>query len=729
MKRWIAAGLVAGAAATTTADEGMWRPGQLGRLTAALDELGLEIETARLGDLTGHPMNAVISLGGCTASFVSPQGLVVTNHHCAYSAIQYNSSEERNLLETGFLAADRGAELPAGPGSRIWVTVAVDDVTERVLAGVEPGMEGGERYAAIEAAEKEIVAECEEDEGHRCTVRAYHGGLEYERIKQLEILDVRLVYAPVESIGKYGGDVDNWMWPRHTGDFSFYRAYVGPDGKPAEHAEENVPFSPPHYLEVSGEGVGPGDLVLVAGYPGSTGRYRLAAEAEQTFGWSYPTRIELFQEWLDLIEAKTAERPDAALKYASLIAGVNNAAKNYRGMLDSFAKGDLLERKQNLEAELESWMSERREGTASVLDELRQLIAEDDATRERDLYYGFLAGRSVPLQTARTLYRLAREGEKPDPEREPGYQDRDRDRIEARLRRLDRTYDPQVDRASWERFLLHYADLPEDQRVAAFDRWLGLGASADREALAAKLDAMYSATELGDLERRLAWMEATPSDFHASDDPFIEMAVALFDSDLELEVAEKDLRGRLDEVRPRYMAALIDFLESEGRPVYPDANGTLRVTYGTVTGYSPRDGVSYQPFTTLRGILQKNTGESPFDAPQRELAAIHAERYGAYGVEVLDSVPVNFLSTVDTTGGNSGSATLNGRGELVGLLFDGNWESIIADWDFNPEITRSIHVDMRYVLWVMDEIDGAGHLLRELGVEPRSSVSDAASSR
>jgi len=239
------------AGTVTLADEGMWPPSQLPELRDELKSLGLRIDPARLSDLTEHPMNAVISLGGCTASFVSPEALVITNHHCAYGSIQYNSTQERNLLEEGFLARNRSEELPARPGTRVLVTVEVKDVTDRILGGLKRGMSGRERYQAIEDREKELIAECEKDEGHRCNVYGFHGGLQYNLIKQLEILDVRLVYAPASAIGNYGGDIDNWMWPRHVGDFSFYRAYVGRDGKPAEHSEENVPFRPKHYLKVA----------------------------------------------------------------------------------------------------------------------------------------------------------------------------------------------------------------------------------------------------------------------------------------------------------------------------------------------------------------------------------------------------------------------------------------------------------------------------------------------
>ena len=703
------------------AEEGMWRPGQLPALADQLRALDSEVDAAALSDLTGHPMNAVIWLGGCTASFVSSQGLVITNHHCAYGSIQHNSSEERNLLEDGFLAAGRARELPAAPGSRVLVTVAVEDVTRSVLAAVPDGAGPRERYQAIEDRQKALVAECERDPGHRCRVAAYSGGLEYELIKQLEIRDVRLVYAPALAIGKYGGDIDNWMWPRHTGDYAFYRAYVGPDGKPADHAEVNVPYRPRHHLKVSTRGVDTGDLVLVAGYPGSTDRYRLASEVEGVIRWDYPRRIKAFQQWHDIIERAVAGREEKALKYASLQASLNNVIKNYRGMLEGFAKSDILERKRALERDLQAWIEagpSSRYGLKSAAADLGILVAESQSGREAALYYDFLGGRSSLLRAARRLYRLSRERQKPDGQREPGYQERDMVRIGERLKRIDRTFDPEVDRACWRQFVLNYAKLPAEQHVQAFDDWFGVRPSGLQEAeLDRRLDEMYGQTRLGDLETRISWMKAAPRDFEASRDPFIRMAVSLYDSDMEREERDKELQGRFDQARPRFMEALIAYNQSRGKSVYPDANSTLRVTYGTVKGYSAKDGLRYLPFTTLRGILEKDTGQEPFNAPLGQLKLIRGREFGSYYVNALDSVPVNFLSTLDATGGNSGSPTLNGRGELVGLLFDGNWESIVADWDFIPAITRSIHVDIRYALWIMQHLDGAHHLLSEMGVK------------
>ena len=701
----------------------MWRPRQLPALRDDFRDLGSEIDPERFANLLDHPMDAMIRIPGCTASFVSPNGLIVTNHHCVSSTLQHLSDEAHNYVRDGFLAPTRADELPARPGTYAWVAEEFRDVTSEVLASIPEGARGRSRFQAIEKKEKELIAGCEADPGRRCSVVAYHGGLEYELIKQMEIRDVRLVYAPPRSVGDYGGDIDNWMWPRHTGDFSFYRAYVGTDGKPADHSEKNLPFRPKHWLRVTAEGVKEGSLVIVAGYPGSTSRYRLAEEVEDQFAWDYPTRKRLYDEWIAVIEKATSGDEAAAIKYSSTLGSLNNAAKNYGGMLDGYSKGRVLERKRAFESELEAWIDaepERARRYRPAIRELRELVASNRAFRERELYFDNLAHRAELLRAASQLYRLAIEREKPDTDRKPQYQERNWKRIGQGLERAQRAYDPRVDRAFYRRFVLHYAEsVPPAHRSPAFDEWFGIdGARVDEVRLDSRLDEMYAKTKLGDKETLLGWLQRDRAAFEASEDPFVKLAVQLMPHDLTIEESDEELEGLLDEARPKYMEAVIAFHVSRGRTVYPDANGTLRVTYGTVRGYTPRDAVAYTPFTSLNGLLEKETGEAPFNSPKELLAMAEKRSFGAYGDPALGSVPVDFLSTVDSTGGNSGSATLNAKGELVGLLFDGVWEGIIAGWDFNLELNRAIHVDARYVLWVLENLAEAQSLLQELDARP-----------
>ncbi|WP_084418001.1 S46 family peptidase [Henriciella litoralis] len=712
----LAAALAIGAP-NASAKEGMWTPDQLPAIAGDLKATGLELPAEALSDLTGFPMGAVISLGGCTASFVSPEGLVVTNHHCARGSIQYNSTAEQNFLADGFLAETLEDERAAAPGTRVYVTVNVEDVTDRVRGDITDDMSGEAIFAAVDNAEKAIVSECETQEGHRCQVASFYGGLQYKLIDRLEIRDVRLVYGPADSIGKYGGDIDNWMWPRHTGDWSFYRAYVGPDGQPADYAEENVPFKPEHILKVSAGGLEDGDFVMAAGYPGSTSRYARLAEVEQTFDWQYPMFEALLKDWIATIEDAAPEGSDARIKYEARLAGLNNYMKNLGGQIEGARRVDLVGRRAAREAALNDWIAGQDGDTdyAATLEKLDALSEEMAETARSEWAYNN-ANRSQLLSAAKRLYRLSKERQKPDAERESGFQERDMTFFRQGLEALDRRFDPAVEKAEWMLFLKDYMTSEESVRVAAFDEALGLPETWDADAVSAILDDYYAETTLDETETRLALMDKDPAWFEASEDPFIELAVALYDTDMAEEQLAKDQAGRMALLRPDYMQAIIDWQASEGFAAYPDANSTLRVTYGTVQGGSPKDGLIYTPFTSLEGILEKDTGEDPFNAPQAELDVIEAGDYGPYELESLGSVPVNFLSDLDSTGGNSGSPTMNAKGELVGLLFDGTIESVNSDWDFDPRTTRTIHVDSRYMLWVMDKVDGAQRLLDEMDI-------------
>ena len=717
MKKTLVALLVL-SATQVSADEGMWQPHQLPELEAVLKAKGLQIDVKSIAQLTSFPMNAVISLGGCTASFVSKQGLAVTNHHCAYGSIAHNSTAENNLLEKGFLASTMAGELPAAPGSKIYVTEAVDNVTQQIRQELTPQLQGKERFDKIDQLRKELVASCEATAGYRCDVYSFHGGLEYYLIRQLEIRDVRLVYAPANGVGKFGGDIDNWMWPRHTGDYSFYRAYVGKDGKPADFSADNVPFTPPSFLKVSAKGVQEGDLVMVVGYPGRTNRYNTAEEVRNQFSAVLPQSKAYREELIALIHQHAPAGSDARVKYEATLAGLANYAKNFDGMLQTYQKGQVQAQKDQFYAELNAWVDAepaRKAKFRPALLDLQKLLEQGQQQQQRDLVLNYF-GYAKLFSSASQLYRLAVETQKPDESREAGYQQRDLPRIEAGLKRMSRSYEAAVDQQIALHFLKAYQALPATQRLAAFDEYFGLAGTWDEAAVQQRLSAIYQASALGDESQRLALMGKTVEEFRQSADPAIRFAVAMLDTELQLEQQEKELAGRLAVARPKVMEAVIAFQKSRGQSVYADANSTLRVTYGTVQGYQPKDGVRYQPFTTVQGILEKQTGVTPFDAPPAQIAAIKAGDFGSYVDPTLKTVPVNFLSNVDITGGNSGSPTLNAKAELVGLLFDSVIEGIIGNYVFDPALNRSIHVDSRYLLWQMEKVDHATNLLSEMEI-------------
>ncbi|MET0357389.1 MAG: S46 family peptidase [Cellvibrio sp.] len=715
--------MLASLALTTTiacANEGMWTPQQLPNIAKDLKATGLEIDPSTLSQLTEFPMGAIVSLGGCTASFLSPQGLVITNHHCAYGSIQYNSTPEKDLIKNGFLAKSFDQELQAVPGSRVLVTVEVKNVSDQIIDSNTAKLTGKKRIAAMEVNEKRLISECEKDTGHRCNVHSFYGGLEFHLIKQLEILDVRLVHAPAEGVGKFGGDTDNWMWPRHTGDYSFYRAYVGKDGKPAKFSTDNIPYVPKHYLRLATEGLKDNDFVMVTGYPGRTNRHRLPSEVNFSFGTNYPAFVKASGEVIDIINRETLNRKDAEIKYASTLAGVNNYFKNRQGMLDSYHGGNLLERKQQNFNDLKTWVNadkSRKQEFGAGIAATEKLIAERDAIIQQE----FLLSYSTPrfLSSARTLFRLAHEKTKPDSERESGYQERDASRIEQAQDAIDKRYEEQVDKALALHFLKQYVTQPKKDQNTAFLSALGLKSGASEATIKAQLDKLYAGSKLGDKATRLGWLTKNIEEFKASDDSFIKAAIALYADDQRREHRDKELNGNIQRAYSQYMKALIAYKSSKGEAVYPDANSTLRVTFGKVAGRASaaQDGMGWAPFTTLNGIAAKNTGSGEFDAPAAQLEAIKGKKFDKYYDASLTSVPVNFLATLDITGGNSGSPVLNKRAEFTGIAFDGTLDSVISDWDFNNATTRTIAVDLRYILWQMKVVDKADNLLAELGVK------------
>ncbi len=705
------------------ADEGMWMPQQIPDLAARLQAMGFKGDAAAFADLTGQPMGAIVSLGGCTASFVSPEGLIVTNHHCVTGGLQFNSTPQRNLLRDGYLAKTREEELTNGPGSRVYVTTSVTDVTDAINGKIDPKATDRERYDIIDRRIKERVAKCESG-GMRCNVASFFEGLKYYEIAQLEIKDVRLVYAPAEGIGVFGGETDNWRWPRQTGDWSFLRAYVGKDGKPAPFSKENVPYKPAHWLKVSPEGAKTGELVFVVGYPGRTMRHQTYAEVKETTEWYFPRAIRLAQEQLAIIDSLTKDNKALALKLAGRIQGLNNTLTNQKGMLEGLVKGGALARKEEMEKQLEAWIAAdaaRRKKYGDILPALRALQAEGEKTRERNAVLGNVTMSSSYLNSAQTLYRLSIERAKKDIDRDSGFQERDWNRIREGQERIQRTLDATADRALLRWAMGMAASLPAGQRIEPLDRAAGLNpgmtkADAGR-AIDNFLDKLYAGTRMGDRDFRIGLLEKSTAELEATNDSFIRLAASLEPLMEANREAAKNRAGAYARLRPRYMEAL---LTKAGGLVAPDANSTLRVTYGQVKGVDARDGLFYKPHTTLAGIVEKQTGEGDFNAPKYQLDAIKALRAGKktpYLDPALKDVPVNFLSTVDTTGGNSGSPTLNAKGELVGLLFDGTYESVASNFLFDNVKTRSIHVDSRCMLWNMSDVDGAQNLLKEMGIK------------
>ena len=705
------------------ADEGMWLPQQIPQIASDLQKDGIKIDPNRLADLTGDPMGAVIALGGCTASFVSPNGLVVTNHHCAYNSIRVNSTPQRDLLKNGFLASTLEEELPAAPGSRVFVTTKIEDVTDRVSGTLPAKLDDRARDLEITRREKQLVSDCEKAGGVRCRVAAMFEGAQYLRFTQMEIRDVRLVYAPSEGIGNFGGETDNWMWPRHTGDWSFYRAYVGKDGKPADYSKDNVPYKPAHWLKVAQTHLAPGDFVLVAGYPGRTFRYRTEYEVTESRDFTLPMSIRYTTELSRILTEAGKGNRETQIRNASRLRSLENTLKNNTGALETLTHGGIVASRHQREADLAAWLAAHPDAAAkygNVISELQKIDQSNLATRDRDLLLTWLLGpratgaattrASSLLTQAYNVERFAMEKGKQEIDRANGFAPRDEQGLMQASNRAQSEMDLASDRAGLRYFIIESQKLPASERIAPIDEAIAAAGSVDKF-----LDALYSNTKINDPSQRKAMYGETTKQLDARHDSMLDLAAKLMPVVQANEARDEQIAGAMSRERPMYLAAL---REMSGGRLYPDANLTLRITFGKVIGYSPRDAVVYDPQTSVAGVLQKNTGQGEFDSPQTLLDAIRAKKFGPYADSRLGEVPVDFLSNVDTTGGNSGSPTLNANGELCGLLFDGTYESLGSDYLYEP-ITRSIHVDSTYMLWVMDAVDHAHNLLQEMGVAPK----------
>lgn len=698
---------------------GMWMPRQMTQHRSTLRSLGVKNPDA-LADLQGYPLGAIVWLGGCSASFVSPHGLIATNHHCAVSSLQFHSTPENNLFENGFLARTRQEELPGETGKKVWITQEIIDVSPEIRSGLEDIADPVQRYTEIQQRIKDRIAREEDpDKGIRCEIKAYYEGQYYYLLKYVELRDIRLVYAPPESIGAYGGDIDNWQWPRHTGDFTFYRAYVSPSGQPAEYSPDNVPYQPRHWLRIADEPLEPDDFVLVAGYPGRTQRWKTLDEVLYLYQTDNPMRIRILGELADLYTALGEQNDELWIKVKPRYQGVMNSLKLLTLIQENITQSNLIDEKIRQQTDLEDWIAadrNRQKKWGQAISEIARINEQVRRTARQDYLLDGTIHSVNLLSAAHTIVRMAEQRPTPDDQREPDLQQRNHDRLIQSLQRMQTSYDPAIDKALLSYYLQKINELPPAQRdpLQAAIAESGLQRSQEIEAFVQSL--FSDALVLDDADQRVTlFQQATLEELRQHNDPFIQLALRLRPFTQEQERDRKRYAGMMALLRPAYVQARQAFY---GKPLAPDANGTLRLTFGTVKGYRPTpQSPVYYPFTTLSQVLEKHTGQRPFDAPEKlRTAAAQVYPKMEFYADNIDDIPVNFLSDTDITGGNSGSATLNHKGQWVGLVFDGNAEAAASDLMFMPDITRAIHVDLRYILWIMKYVDHADELLAELGL-------------
>lgn len=715
------------------AEEGMYPLSEIHKLD--LQAKGLEIELSELYNPDGISLiDGICNVSGCSGSFVSEKGLILTNHHCAYRAIKNASTAENDFLENGFYAQNLSEEVPA-KGYTVRITESYRDVSDEVLSVLTNKMTLAERTKTIEKKIKEIIIQVEtENPGKRASVSEMFIGKTYVLFIYNYLKDVRLVYAPPRSIGNFGGETDNWMWPRHTGDFSIMRAYVAPDGSHADYSPENIPYTPKKVIKIAPEGVNEEDFVFILGYPGRTYRHRTSHFLDYEYNVRMPFVAELYEWQINALSA-FAEAPvdkqeisaparrsldagrenrDVALKHLLKIKGRSNTMKNYRGKLLGIGRMNLIDNKIEEEIKLQEFINSNRKREkeyGTILDELSEIYEEAKENAERSLVLSYLRRSSNLLSFACTLYEGAIELQKDDVEREDKYMNRNLDMTKKRLSLTAKDFYAPSDKILFKNMLERATNLPLHQRISVIDELFG-NDEIDGQ-IEKFIDNAYSKSQLADEKFLLENFGKTHEEIKAIDDPFIKLAIALYPLYQEQKEIGKTRKGALDQLYAKLIDVKKEFMGSE---FVPDANGTLRLTYGNIRGYSPRDAVYLYPITTLDGVVEKTTSEFPFDSPEKLLALHKQKKFGRFGHPKLGSVPVGILYNMDTTGGNSGSAVLNAKGELVGINFDRAYEATINDFAWSEDYSRSIAVDIRYVLWVLDIYSGADNILEEMGV-------------
>ena len=699
---------------TIIADEGMYPISEIHKLR--LDAKGLKIDPKEVYNPEGISLiDAIVQVGGCTGSFVSPEGLVLTNHHCAFGAVQAISTKDSDYITLGFLASTRSEERPAR-GYTVRITESYRDVSKEVLDAVTGGADPAERSKAIEKRMNELVKEAEKaNPGKRASVSEMFAGRTYVLFVYATFRDVRLVYVPPRSIGEFGGENDNWIWPRHTGDFSFVRVYVAPDGSPAEYSPDNVPYKPKKYLPVQPKGVDEGDFVFILGYPGRTFRHRTSHYLDYEEHYRMPYMANLYEWQIGIMEEMGKDDRALAIKFDSRIKGLANVMKNYRGKLQGMRRLQLVDKKREEEKGLQAFIDAdraRQETYGTVLADIGAVYREITANAESELVLSGLGSASMMLAAASAVVTAEDELRKADDERMSAYTEKNFPRTKENvLSRLADFHEP-TDKIFLREFLLQAFSLPANQRPAGLESLFG--GTFDEATIDAFVERAYATTVLKNRDELAKALEDPAKALQPGTDPLLSLAQSLKGATAEMRARRERHDGALN----RLYGLLVDVKEQWKKTAFiPDANSTLRLTYGYVKGYSPADATTYSAITTLGGVLEKTTGQEPYNTPEQVLQLAKRKQYGRFAHPRLGDVPVALLYNLDTTGGNSGSPLINAYGELVGVNFDRAWEATINDYAWSDSYSRSIAVDVRYVLWVTQNVGGAQFLLDEMGVK------------
>ena len=694
------------------ADEGMWLLPLLEQLNMGkMTELGLELSAEEIYSLNQPSIKDAIVIfgGGCTAEIVSPQGLLLTNHHCGYGSIQAHSTIEHDYLQDGFWAMSKDEELP-NPRLSVTFLVRIEYVSDRVLKDVTADMTEEERANAINKVRGEIVNEATEGTHYRANVSSFFGGNNYYLLVYELYNDVRLVGAPPSSIGKFGHDTDNWEWPRHTGDFSVFRVYMGPDGKPAEYSEDNVPLKPRYYLPVSAKGVNENDFAMILGYPGGTQRYMTSYGVDEVLTITHPNRIKIRGIRQEILMADMMADPKVNIQYASKYSGSSNYWKFSIGQKQGLERLNVKGKKEKIEKRFTEWVNknaERKELYGDALELIKTSIEGRAKYNNAQQYLSecLMQGTELPSVTRNAQGLLSALAG--DDEEEINEAVR---RLKQRAEGFYKDYNPPTDRKATKAMIKVFKEDTDPLFWPEFVRQIDeeFGGDVDKY-----VDYMFD-NSIFTTEDKLMNFLTDPDAEKLETDPALKSGMDIMMAYRDLMQKSGEFNIRLDKGRRLYIAGLREM--DPDLVLYPDANFTMRLTYGSVLPYQPKDAVIYKHYTTMQGVMEKYVpGDYEFDLPDRLIELYEQKKFGKYA-DPAGHMPICFLTNNDITGGNSGSPVINGKGELLGLAFDGNWEAMSGDVAFEPDLQRCINVDIRYVLWIMDIYAGAGYLVEEMDI-------------
>ena len=698
------------------ADEGMWLPILLEKNMATMTELGFQLTADDIYNINSACVkDAIVALdgGSCTASFVSAEGLLMTNHHCGYGEIQSHSTVENDLLTNGFVARSKDEEL-ANPGKSAWVLVRVEDVTERIVSQIAEGSNEEQRDIVVDSLSQLIIDEAQKDSLYTAEVESFYFGNQYYLFVYEVYNDVRLVAAPPESVGKYGADTDNWMWPRHTGDFSMFRVYCAPDGTPAEYSEENVPYKPKHFLPISLDGYKENDFAFVMGYPGSTDRFFSSWETENEMTATNDVRAFVRGAKQDVWESFMNEDPKIRIQYASKFARSSNYWKYSIGQNRGLKRLHVVDKKREQETAFAKWVAadeSRKAKYGKALDLIEDGVIQNAAYDKAITY--IVESQLYGMESAYFATRCESHLKKlADPKTDPEEIQKSRDALKSRADDFFKDYNREVDRQTSKTMIKLFIKNVEPEFYPEYITKTVLGkykGNVDKF-----VDDAFAKSAFCD-KAKFDALAAKPTEKAINADPLLAAGSSSYNLYSQLYYQCVDGADKLSQGMRLFVAGLMEM--QPDKLFAPDANSTMRLTYGTVAGYHPADAVTYDYKTTLDGVMEK---EDPtvreLNVPAKLKEIWQKKDYGRYG-NPDGSLNVCFTTNNDITGGNSGSPVMNARGELIGLAFDGNWEAMSGDIAFEPELQKCIAVDIRYVLLILDKYFGAQNLVDEMGIK------------